>query len=121
MTASATLENYTTLTDATPASAIWECARLRGSRLDGFGHAVQRWCPARRPALGRRSGAGRLSGCHHRWDCTWQLDVGHHSKWDWGRGSAAHFWRRLGCFATARLVDADADGRGPAWAVPERP
>jgi hypothetical protein len=36
------------------ASAIRERARLRGSRLDGFGHAVQRWCPARRPALCRR-------------------------------------------------------------------
>src|SRR5580698_5726602 len=79
------------------ASAIRERASLRGSRLDGFGHSVQRWYPTRRPALGRRSGAGRLSGGHHRWDCTWQLDVGHHSKWDWGRGSAAHFWRRLRC------------------------
>ena len=28
-----------------------------------------------------------------------QLDVGQHSKRDWDRGSAAHFWRCLGCFA----------------------
>ena len=35
-------------------------ARSSGwSRLDSFGHAVQRWCPTRRPALGRWSRAGR--------------------------------------------------------------
>ena len=38
---------------------------------------------------------------------------GSHSKRDWRRGSAAHFWRCLGCFAIARLVDADANGQRP--------
>ena len=40
--------------------------------------------------------------------------------WMWGSiangigvEGAAHFWRRLGCFAIARLVDADADGQRP--------
>jgi MFS family permease len=95
------------------ASAIRECPGLRGSRLDRCGHAVQCWRPTRRPALGRRSRACCLSGSHNRWDCARQLDVGQHSKRDWGRGSAAHFWRRFGCFAIARPVDADANGQRP--------
>ena len=81
-----------------------------GAGWTASGHAVQRWCPARRPALGRgRALAAYQAAITSR--CTRQLDVGQRSKRDWGRGSAAHFWRCPGCFAIARLVDADADGQ----------
>ena len=93
-------------------------ARLRGSRLDGFGHAVQCRRSARRPALGRRSRAGGLSGGHHGRDSARQLDVGQHSKRHWGRGSAADLGRHIACFAIAWPVDADANGQRPQRAVP---
>ena len=46
-----------------------------------------------------------------RWDCTWQLDVGDHSKWDWGRGSAVI--SALPWLLRHPLVDADANGQRP--------
>ena len=95
------------------ASTDWKRARLRGRRLDGIGHAVQCRRSARRPALGRRSSAGGLSGGHHGRDSARQLDVGQHSKRHWGRGSAADLGRRIDCFAIARLLDADANGHRP--------
>ena len=99
-------------------AAVWKRARLRGRRLDRFGHGVQCRRSTCRAALGRRSRAGGLPGGHFRWDCARQLGVGQHSKRHWGRGSAAHFGRNLACLAVARLVDADADGQRAERAVP---
>ncbi len=52
-----------------PASAIRECARLRGSRLDSFSYALQCSCPTRRPALGRPVARWRLIRRRSRAGC----------------------------------------------------
>ena len=84
------------------------------SRLDGFGHAVQRWRPARRPALGSRSRAGRLSGGRSAGGIalgSWMW--GSIGKRDWRRGEAADSGAALLASPLLRLVDADANGQRP--------
>jgi len=100
------------------ASANWDRARLRGRRLDRFGHGVQCRRSTCCSAVGRRSRARGLPSSHFRWDCARQLGVGQHSERRWRRRSAAHFGRDLVCVAGPWFMDSDANRQRPERTVP---